>query len=138
LRLTPHQSILPSNNWNIWMFTEIGRYVLTQLCQCYLEPKIARGPSPFFVGYFSLSKNFNYVAKDAKSSILSRVVAIGLTTSRLPPLHNIIPIATTITSSWLLRWRVFDILFVLIWCPLIYPSFLIPLYIFRLCGVFYK
>jgi len=30
-----------------------------------LELEKAKGPSPFYLGYFSLLKNFNYVAKDA-------------------------------------------------------------------------
>jgi hypothetical protein len=34
------------------------------LCQCYLEPKRAKGPSLFYLGYFSSSKNFNYIVKD--------------------------------------------------------------------------
>jgi hypothetical protein len=61
----PHQSIFPSSNWNIWMFTQISWCVLTQLCQCYLEPKKAKGPCPLCLGYFSSTKNFNYIANDA-------------------------------------------------------------------------
>ncbi len=38
------------------------------------------------LGHFSLSKNYNHVTKDVTSSILRRVVVIGVTTFRLPPL----------------------------------------------------
>jgi hypothetical protein len=65
-QLTPHRLILPFNNWNIWMFTQTSWFVLTWVCQCYLEPKSAKGPSPFCFGYFSLSKNFSYIAKRCK------------------------------------------------------------------------
>jgi hypothetical protein len=53
--------------YQFWMFTQTCIYVFTQLCQCYLEPKKVRGPSPFCFGYFFSSKKFNYVAKDANT-----------------------------------------------------------------------
>jgi hypothetical protein len=65
-QLTPHWIFFPFNNWNIWMFTQTSWFVLTWVCQCYLEPKSAKGPSPFCFGYFSLSKNFSYIAKRCK------------------------------------------------------------------------
>ncbi len=61
---TPQWSIPLFSNWNIWMFTQTCWCIFTWVCQCYLEIKRARGPSPFCLGYFSPSKNFNYVAKD--------------------------------------------------------------------------
>jgi hypothetical protein len=39
--------------------------VLTWLCQCYVELQRVKGLSYLCLGYFSLSKNFNYITKDA-------------------------------------------------------------------------
>jgi hypothetical protein len=35
------------------------------MCQCYLELEKVIKPSPFYLDYFSLLKNFNYITKDA-------------------------------------------------------------------------
>ncbi len=94
LRSTPHWSIPPFNNWDICMFTQTSQCVFTRLCQCHLELERTSGPSSFYLGYFSLSKNFNHFVKDA-SSILSWAIALGLTTSQLPPFQNTPPITTT-------------------------------------------
>jgi len=64
LQSTPHLSILTFNNRNVWVFTQKVQCVFTQVCQYYLELKSAKGPSHFYLGYFSLSKKFNYVEKD--------------------------------------------------------------------------
>ncbi len=137
---TPHRSILPSSNWSIWMFTQTCRCVLTRVCQCYLEPKKVKKLSPSYLCYFFLLKNFNYIVKDAsilhlKSSSSGRpsYFSTSISLGHTPHYHG-----WPITSHWLLRWRVFDIWFVLTWCPLNYPLFLIPMYIFQICDVFYK
>jgi hypothetical protein len=111
LRLTPHRSIHASSNWNIWMSTQIGRCVLTQMCQCYLELKKAKRPSLFCLGYFSWSKKFNYIAKDAsilhlKSNNNNRPSYFPIST---PWRHNPHSYSWFITSHWLLRWRIFYI-----------------------------
>jgi hypothetical protein len=111
LRPTPHRSIPPSNNWNIWMFTQIGQCVLTQMWQCYLKPKRTTWPSPFCLGYFSSSKNFNYIAKNASifhlklgNSDRPNYFSISTPLKHTPHCHDWFT-----TSCWLLRWRVFDI-----------------------------
>jgi hypothetical protein len=53
------------NNWTIWLFTQTCRCVFTWLCHCHLELERARGPSSFYLGHFSLSKNFDHITKDA-------------------------------------------------------------------------
>jgi hypothetical protein len=63
--LTPQWSIFPFNNWNLWMFTQTSWCVFTQLCQCHLELERVLKPSFFCFGYFSFSKNFNYIARNA-------------------------------------------------------------------------
>jgi hypothetical protein len=63
LRLTPYQSILPFNNWNIWMFTQTCGCVFTQLCQCHYELEKATKPSSLCFDNFFSSKKFNHVVK---------------------------------------------------------------------------
>jgi len=62
---TPHQSILPFNNWNIWLFTQTCQCVFTWLCQCHLELERDKRPSSFYLGHFSSSKVFDHITKDA-------------------------------------------------------------------------
>ncbi len=62
LRLTPHWSILPFSNWNVYMSTQTCWCVFTQLCLYHLELERTRGPLFFCLGYFSLSKKFNHFA----------------------------------------------------------------------------
>jgi hypothetical protein len=38
---------------------------LQKFCQCHLELEKARGPHLFCLGYFSSSKDFNHITKDA-------------------------------------------------------------------------
>jgi uncharacterized protein (DUF2237 family) len=54
---TPHWSIPPFSNQNIWLLTQTGWCVLTRLCQCHLELEGVRKPSSFYLGHFS-SLNF--------------------------------------------------------------------------------
>ncbi len=108
---TPHRPICPFNNWSIWMFKQIGQYVLTWLCQYYFEHNRAKRPSSFYLSYFSLSKNFNYITKDAS------ILHLKLGSSNKPSYFSTsTPLEHTshrqnwpITSDWLLKWRIFDI-----------------------------
>jgi hypothetical protein len=61
----PHQSNPPLSNWSIWFLTQTCRCVFTWLCQCHLELEGDKRPSSFYLGHFSLSKNFNHIRKDA-------------------------------------------------------------------------
>jgi hypothetical protein len=67
---------------------------------------------PFFIFVTFFHQNFQLHCQGCKqNSILSQVLTIGLATSPLPllrtqPHHHDRPI----TSRWLVRWRVFDIL----------------------------
>jgi len=73
--------------------------------------KRPKGPPFFCFGYFSSSKNFNYVAKDANIFHLklgnnNRPSYFPTSTPwRHTPHHHGWPI----TSCWLLKWKVFDI-----------------------------
>jgi hypothetical protein len=58
-------SILPLDNWSIWLLTQTCWYVFTQLHQYHLELERLKGPSSFYLGHFSLSKSFNHIPKDA-------------------------------------------------------------------------
>ncbi len=53
------------------------------------------GPSSFYFGHLSLSKNSITLQRMQTSSILSRVVVVGLTNSRLPPFQDTPPITMT-------------------------------------------
>jgi hypothetical protein len=64
-RLIPHWSILPLNNWDIWLLTQTCGCVFTWLCQCHLELERAKGPSSFYLGHFSSSNFFDHITKDA-------------------------------------------------------------------------
>jgi hypothetical protein len=64
LWLTPHK-FPPFSNWGVWMSKQTSWCVLTQLCQCHVELQRTRRLSSFCLGYFSLSKNFNSITKDA-------------------------------------------------------------------------
>ncbi len=60
---TPHWSILPVSNWDIWLLTQTCWCVFTLLSQCHLEverQKVIIFPlwSLFFI------KNFNHITKD--------------------------------------------------------------------------
>jgi len=62
---TPHWSVSPFSNWDIWVSIQTCQYVLMQLCQCHLQLERVRELSPFYLCYFFLSKNFNRIRKDA-------------------------------------------------------------------------
>ncbi len=62
------------------------------MCQCHLEFERTKRPSSFCLGYFFSTKNFNHIIK--VTCILNQGIVVGLTTSWLPPLHDISPIFT--------------------------------------------
>jgi hypothetical protein len=64
-RPTPHWSFIPYSNWGVWMFKQTSWCVFIWLCQCHVELQRAKGPSYFYLSYFSPSKNLNYITKDA-------------------------------------------------------------------------
>jgi hypothetical protein len=64
--LTPHWSIPPLNNWDIWMFTQTNICIFTWLCQCHLKLERTKRPSSFYLGNLSSSKNFNHIVKVAR------------------------------------------------------------------------
>jgi hypothetical protein len=61
---TPHWSIIPHNNWSIWLFTQTCQCVFTQLCQCHLELERVKRLSSFYLGHFFSSKSFDHITKD--------------------------------------------------------------------------
>jgi hypothetical protein len=56
--------------------------------------KRPKGPSPFYVGYFSSSRNFNYIIKDVSIFHLKLSSNSKLSYLWLPPLHDTPPITT--------------------------------------------
>ncbi len=98
-RPTPHLLIPSFNNWGIWVSTKTSWYVFRWLCQCHLELERARGPSSRCFGYFLCKKISITLQRMQASSILSHVIVVGLSTSRLPPLQD----APLITMTNLLQ-----------------------------------
>ncbi len=107
LQLTPHWSILPFNNWSIWLLTQTCWWIFTRLCQCHLELERARRPSSFYLGHFFSLESFNHITKDAnilhlKSSGRHRLnYFLTSTPSRHTSHHHSQPIV----SRWFLTWK---------------------------------
>ncbi len=133
----PIDQFLPLAIENIWLLTQTCRCVFTWLCQCHLELERAKGPSSFYLGHFSSSKNSITLQRMQTFSILSWAVTIGLATSQLPPLHDTPPITMCqfftykfgqpIVGSQLRTWKDFHNYFEPTWHPIISPFSLILL-----------
>ncbi len=104
---TPHRSILPISNWNIWTFTQTSRCVFRQLCQCHLELEMVRKPSSFCLGYFFSTKFFNHITKNVnifhfKSGNNCRPSYFLIST---PLGHTFHHHDRHIASGWFLTWK---------------------------------
>jgi hypothetical protein len=106
-QLTPHWSIIPFNNWGIWLFTQTCWCVFTRLCQCHLELEGPRKPSSFYLGHFSSSKFFNHITKDVSvlnfESNSSYRFSYFLTSTPLK--HTSHHHGQLVASYWFFTWK---------------------------------
>jgi hypothetical protein len=131
LQLTPHWLISPFGNWDIWLLIQTCQFVVTWLCQCYLELEGDRGPSSLVT---FLCKFFYHITKDANIFHLKLGDShrfsyfLTFTPSWHTSHHHGRSIASYqfltykyTTGGRLWTWRAFHSYFEPTWCPITSP-----------------
>jgi len=135
---TPHWSILPFSNLDIWISKQPCWCVLTWLCQCHLELQKGQKALLFLSWLFLFIQKFNYIAKDANILLfkLGDSGRLSYFPTSTPLGHNPPHRDQPITSGRLLRWRFWHLVCANLMSFKFSLLFLIPLYIFGVSSVF--